>query len=84
MPKIRFDKQPKYYNKTVSNVNCDKLVSDIKLLTNEYLDVLSLEDKKQLLYIARVILAHQRKIPYSKQYGYTKCINDILRKCRTR
>lgn len=83
MPKIRFDKKAGQYNKVVQNTNCKQLISDMHILVDRYLDVLSLEEKKQLLYIARMIEAAQgQKLPPVRYHGYAQCVNYLLRRCR--
>lgn len=78
MPKFRFYIQPKHYNTTVSKKNCDDLLYKIQLLVYDYFNLLSLNDKKQLLYIARMIEKNHQALPENKRYGYNKRINDML------
>lgn len=80
MPKFRFNTQPKHYNKTVSSKNCDDLLNSIRILVDNYFNFLSLDDKKQILYIARMIEKHRQVLPENKRYGYNKKISDMLKR----
>ena len=84
MPRIYLNRRPQFYNQAVSSRNCDGIIETIQKLYDNYMDIMSLDEKKELLKIARIVLTSQQHLEKSERVAHSTVLRKLLDKCQTR
>ena len=84
MPKYRFNAQTRHRRQMGFSTNCDLLVGMMKELGNDYMQVMSLDEKIMLLDIARTVLRNRQILPSSERIPYEIKVKGLLVRCKNR
>ena len=85
MPKLNFQKPNNFYRQDNNGAeNCAPLEVKVRKLYDLYKGKLTLQESQTLLFIARTILANNKRLPEHKRHKFHTILNNLLEDCKRR